>query len=196
MAIEIEAKMRLVKLDDVEDRLRSLGASFQCEIAEDNTFFDTVGNLLKASDQGLRVRVERRAGEPSAETVTITHKGPRAHGKLKSRVETEARVRSLAEASDLLGALGYHRVLMFEKRRRRWLLDGCRVELDSLPLLGDFIEIEGPSEAAVIAVREKLGMAATPLIHASYISMLLTHLAEHAMQSDRITFAQTPALTK
>lgn len=195
MAIEIEAKMRLVRIDETEERLRSLGGSFHCEIAEDNTFFDTVGNVLKASDQGLRVRVER-AGEPVVETVTITHKGPRAHGKLKSRVETEARVRSLAEASDLLGALGYQRVLMFEKRRRRWLLDGCRVELDSLPLLGDFIEIEGPSESAVIAVREKLGMGGTPLIHASYISMLLTYLAEHAMQTDRITFARTPALAK
>ena len=39
---------------------------------------------------------------------------------------------------------------------RSWKLGGCTVELDELPHLGTFVEIEGPSEAAILKVRDQL----------------------------------------
>lgn len=186
--IEIEAKMRLSDPEVVVTRLRALDADLDVEVLEVNTFFDSPDGRLKSSDQGLRVRVEMPVAGPRR--AVITHKGPRAHGKLKSRSETEAEVIDARAAGELLGALGYHPVLTFEKRRQRWLLDGCRVELDEVPHLGHFIEIEGDSDEAVLAAREALGLGEVPLIRASYIAMLATYARDHNLPAEVIRFPQ------
>ncbi|MEM9346619.1 MAG: class IV adenylate cyclase [Planctomycetota bacterium] len=180
MAVEIEAKMRLHHPDALITRLRELGATLTDQLSETNSYFDTPQGELKSTDQGLRTRVEvANAGTPDeAITTTITHKGPRTMGQLKSRVENEVVVDNARDAALLLGALGYQHVLSFEKRRIRYELDGCKVELDELPIIGRFIEIEGDSEADVLAVQAKLGLSDEPLIRSSYIAMLKTHLQE------------------
>lgn len=186
MSIEIEAKMRLADRAAVEDKLREAAADEVGQILEINTFFDTRDGSLKSGDQGLRIRIEHRDGTP--DVTTITHKGPRAHGKLKSRSETELRVEDARAAAELLGALGYLPVLTFEKRRSRWRLDGCNVELDELPYLGDYCEIEGPDDDTVLAVRSRLGLANAPLIRASYIAMLTSYIRENHLRTKVIRF--------
>ncbi|MEX0653091.1 MAG: class IV adenylate cyclase [Phycisphaeraceae bacterium] len=184
--MEIEAKMRLTDRPAIERRLKELGAERAAELLEINTYFDTDQRQLKSSDQGLRVRIEETAdGQRQA---TITHKGPRAHGRLKSRSETEVAIADANDAAQLLRALGYMPVLSFEKRRRRWRLDGVHVELDVLPYLGAFIEIEGPSDEAVLGVREKLGLNDTPLIRASYIAMLMSYIRENQLRTQSVRF--------
>lgn len=178
--IEIEAKMRLDDVAALEAKLAALGAQRAAVLHETNTFFDTDRQTLKSGDRGLRVRIERDVATGQS-TVRITHKGPRAHGRLKSRPEVELTVDDAHAAAKLLGALGFHPVLGFEKLRRRWVLDGCRVELDRLPYLGDFVEIEGPSDKAVLATREKLGLADKPMLQTSYIAMLSNHLREQSI---------------
>lgn len=190
MAVEIEAKMRLHNTDALITRLHELGATLTHQLSETNSYFDTAQGSLKSTDQGLRTRVEvANAGTPE-ETITtrITHKGPRTMGQLKSRLESELDVDNARDAAVLLGALGYHHVLSFEKRRIRYELDGCNVELDELPIIGRFLEIEGDSEAAVIAVRDKLGLADEPIIRSSYIAMLKTHLQETHSDETMIKF--------
>lgn len=190
MAVEIEAKMRLHNPDAIISRLLELGATLKDTLSETNSYFDTAQGTLKSTDQGLRTRVEvANAGSPDQTiTTTITHKGPRTMGQLKSRLESELDVDNARDAAILLGALGFHHVLSFEKRRVRYLLDGCNVELDELPIIGRFIEIEGPSEDAVISVREKLGLADEPIIRSSYIAMLKTHQQESHSSETMIQF--------
>jgi adenylate cyclase class 2 len=182
MIIEIEAKIRLTDPASLHEKLKQLDAVFDRRIHETNTYFDLPDGQLKSSDQGLRVRVERDPDTGKADTV-ITHKGPRAHGTFKSRSETEVGVTDARAAAQMLAVLGYQSVLTFEKQRTRYLLDGCRVEIDTLPYLGTFVEIEGSSENDVVAVREKLGLADQPLIRASYIAMLTTHLQENHIRA-------------
>ena len=86
--------------------------------------------------------------------------------------------------------LGYQHVLSFEKRRIRYELDGCNVEMDELPIIGRFVEIEGSSEEAVIAVRTKLGLADEPIIRSSYIAMLKTHQQETHSSETMIKFEE------
>jgi adenylate cyclase class 2 len=177
--------MQLADVTELESKLRDVGAERGPVLAEINTFFDTPTGSLKAGDQGLRVRQERDE-KSGKERITITHKGPRAHGKLKQRTETELEVSDARIAAALLSALGFVRVLSFEKRRRRWELDDCHVELDTLPHLGHFVEIEGPDDATIMAVREKLGLSQLPMIRASYIAMLQTHLAERHLKVEHV----------
>lgn len=198
MGVEIEAKMRLHDHDAVIARLEALGAARVAELSETNSYFDTPQGTLKSTDQGLRTRVEvRNAGLANEQiTTTITHKGPRATGALKSRFESELVCDNARDAALLLGALGYHHVLSFEKRRTRYELDGCLIELDELPVIGRFIEIEGPTDDAVIAVREKLGLSDEPVIRSSYIAMLHTHLLETHTEKTMICFQDEASVVK
>jgi adenylate cyclase class 2 len=190
--IEIEAKMLLRDPGALEDRLRSLGARQGAALRENNTFFDTREAGLKFVDQGLRLRVERDA-DGGPDRVTLTHKGPRAHGQLKSRWETEVGVTDARAAAELLSALGFLPVFSFEKRRQMWHLDGCQVAIDELPYLGRFVEIEGPSDEVVLRLRERLGLGSAALIHASYISMLTTHMAQQNIGGQEACFEAPPA---
>jgi adenylate cyclase class 2 len=184
MPVEIEAKMKVPDLSPVRVRLQELGGEPRGAVVETNTFFDTRDHSLLARDQGLRLR-HTRDPQSHEEVSTITFKGPRLHGQLKSREERELAVGSAKDAMALLESLGFLRVLTFQKRRESWMLEGCHVELDELPHLGVFVEIEGPSEKSVLSVREHLRLGDRPLIKASYIALLLTHLQERGI-SDRV----------
>jgi adenylate cyclase class 2 len=171
MAIEIEAKIAVDSFDAVRASLRSLGAQRVGERFEINTFFDTPNRELLARGEGIRLRLERDAATNRERTV-ITWKGPVQPGRLKSREEIEFEVGSREKAAALLGKLGYDRTLEFEKRREVWRLEPCEVVLDEIASLGKFIEVEGPDEAAVMSVRDRLGLSDRPLIKESYASLL------------------------
>jgi adenylate cyclase class 2 len=187
MPIEIEAKMKVDDHAAIRERLHECAAEHVGEFLEINSFFDTEDRSLLAADEGLRLR-QRRDLATNDEAFILTFKGPRQHGPLKSREEIELTVGSGHDAMDLLLSLGFARVLTFEKKRQSWRLDGCQVELDDVPHLGLFVEIEGPREDLVMSVRDKLGLSARPVIKASYIAMLMTHLQERGIADRVVTF--------
>ena len=188
MPVEIEAKMSVDSHEPVRQRLRERGATFRGDFVETNTFFDTEDRALLAADEGLRLRLNRSAGTGEAENV-VTYKGPRQHGALKARDEVEVNVSDGASATSLLQHLGFGRVLSFEKRRQSWSLDGCKVELDEVPFLGTFVEVEGPDEQSVMRVRQSLRLDARPIVKTSYIALLMSHLQDRGDRRTNITFA-------
>jgi adenylate cyclase class 2 len=189
MPVEIEAKLKVNDLAEVRERLKKAGATHVADVMETNTFFDTDDRSLLAADQGLRLRVKRALSNSTPETFTLTFKGPRQHGPLKSRDEFELGVSSSKDAVALLDHLGFHTVLTFEKKRETWKLDGCFVELDELPHLGAYVEIEGPKENVILKVREALNLADRPLVRASYIALLMTYLQEQGKSNRVVAFA-------
>lgn len=188
MPLEIEAKMKVDDHAPVRERLHECGAEHLGEFLETNTFFDTEDRSLLAADEGLRLRRKLDLAT-NRESFILTFKGPRMQGPLKSREEIELTVGSGRDAMDLLQSLGFARVLTFEKRRQSWTLDECQIELDEVPHLGLYVEIEGPRDDAVLKVRDKLGLSSRPIIKASYIAMLLTHLQERGMDERVVTFS-------
>lgn len=188
MPVEIEAKMKIDSLDPVRERLRVLGATSAGTALETNVFFDTEDRSLLASDRGLRLRTARRLPDGPT-TNTVTYKGPRLAGPLKSRSELEMGVTGADDAVRLFEALGYLRVLSFEKRRETWEFGGCKVELDELPHLGVYVEIEGPSEAGVMKVRETLELTHRSLVKAGYVALMMTWLQDHHIKDRVVKFA-------
>ena len=189
MPVEIEAKLKVNDLSEVRERLKKAGATHVGEVMETNTFFDTDDRSLLEADQGLRLRMKRPKSGDTPETFTITYKGPRQQGPLKSRDEFELGVSSGKDAIALLDRLGFHTVLTFEKKRETWKLEGCLVELDELPHLGAYVEIEGPKEDAIMKVREMLRLSDRPLVRASYIALLMTHLQEQGKSTRVVSFS-------
>lgn len=178
MAVEIEAKMKVADFAPIREKLKQLGAVEQGSVLESNTFFDSDDRSLLAADKGLRLRQKTRLSDNS-ESFIITYKGPRQQSAVKNREELELSVASGKDATGLLEILGFHRILTFEKRRETWILENCEVELDEIPHLGNFVEIEGPREELILQLREKLGLGDRPMVRESYIALLMTYLQEH-----------------
>ncbi|MGF1633078.1 MAG: class IV adenylate cyclase [Phycisphaerae bacterium] len=187
MAVEIEAKMKVETHDDVRAKLHEHAAEHVGTYREVNRIFDTEDRSLLAGDQGLRLRARHDADGNAA--FTLTYKGPRRHSKLKSREEIEMGVTDIDAATSLLEALGYGLVLSFEKRRDTFSLGGCLVELDELPHLGTYVEVEGPDEASVLQLREQLGLSDHAIVKASYPAMLLSHMQEEGITQNDVSFA-------
>lgn len=185
MGIEIEAKIKVDDLDQFRNRLQDAGAEKVGTYLESNTFFDTEDRSLLAADEGLRLRINRDEATGTDENI-VTYKGPRNHGQLKSREEIELQVTHPNAMIDIFERLRFHRVLTFEKKRESWKLADCKVEMDTLPHLGTYVEIEGPRDASVLAVRRQLGLADRHLITASYIAMLMTYLQENGITTRNI----------
>lgn len=177
MPTELEAKMKVDDFAAVRQRLEESGAKRMGSALETNIFFDTPQRTLLPADKGLRLR-RKKDDQSGKEKFTITVKGPQQKGELKNREEAEVRVEDGDDAAGVLRALGYEPMLSFQKKRESWEVDGCKIELDEIPILGRFVEIEGPDERTVMRVREKLQLADRPLITAGYITMLARHLRE------------------
>lgn len=187
MAVEIEAKIKVDDLAPTRAKLQEAGARFVADQFETNVILDTDDRSLLAADKGLRVRLAKDE-KAQTQSVTVTFKGPRKHGPLKTRQENELKADDFGAAVELLEALGFHPVLSFEKRRQSWELGGCKVELDELPHLGCFVEIEGHSEKAIQKVQDQLGLGHRPIVKTAYVGLMMTHLQDHGSSTRTVRF--------
>lgn len=156
MCVETEAKLKVDSLSKVERRLTELGAEFVAEQLQTDSLLDDSNETLISSDRCLRIRREVAAG---GERCFLCYKGGREDSDFKRRQEIETEVKDAESLGKLLSALGYEEKLVVEKRRRLWKYAGCEVALDELPLLGDFVEIEGPDDESIAEVQAMLGLA-------------------------------------
>ena len=61
------------------------------------------------------------------------------------------------------------------------------VELDELPVIGRFVEVEGPDEAAITAVVRRLGLTGPPITD-HYIALVSARCPLAAHQCTQVTF--------
>ena len=186
MDLEIEAKIKVDSHDAVRARLRELGATYLGKARETNRILDRKKKLRKAGC-GLRVRqIEVLDGDPGPSS--ITYKGPLQRSDLKVRPEINVDIADAEATARIFEALGFEPFITFEKIRESWQLAACRVELDELPMLGRFIEIEGPAEADVTAAKSDLGFASAEAVTQSYIHMLRVVCKASGVTPDDIRF--------
>lgn len=196
MALELEAKFRVSDFRAVQRALEAAGAVYRGTAIESDAFFDTPKRDLYHSDKGLRLRkVHVLEAVPGGVTNgwLLTYKGPRDRthqSKLREEIQTnlvdgEAMGRILREA-------GLELFLRIEKRRISYALDCCLVELDELPVVGCFVEIEAPSQAQLEAVRQRLALSSQPLAD-SYPHLIEKHCHGDARGYLEVTFERFAA---
>jgi len=190
MAQEIEAKFSVESLSPFQSALAHAGAEFLGAVIETDAYYDTPEAALLSSDRGLRVRTfcELERGTDLETGPLLTFKGPmQPTGRLKVRSEMQTRVADPEALDAILEALGVSISMRVQKRRRSYRMGACRVELDELPLLGCFVEIEGPNEQAIDAVCRQLGLQGEP-IRTPYVRLLAEHCREHGLDEREVTF--------
>ena len=168
MCVEIEAKLKVDSPLEVERKLKELGGDFKAEQLQTDFLFDDANAALITTDRCLRLRRQSVAG---SERFFLTYKGAKEKSNFKKRLEIEIEIIEAESTQKLLSALGYEKVLVVEKKRRLWQLGRCSVALDRLPLLGAFVEIEGPDDETIADVQQRLGLADLPHIAKSYAQL-------------------------
>jgi len=185
MHTEIEIKLAVEAFDGVRRQLVAAGAVRIGCVVETNWFFDRPDRSLAAGDQGLRIRTVDPVDGSSGPAV-LTYKGPANAGPIKSRPELELTIADPDGARELLSAIGFVEILAYQKRRESWQCCSCSVELDELPNLDRFVEIEGPDRQTIVEARRRLGLAEVTVADQSYLAMLLGYVEQQGLTSPRV----------
>jgi adenylate cyclase class 2 len=193
MSHEIEAKFKVADFRAVRKRLAELGAVYLGTDLQTDAYYDTADRSLLGEDKGLRIRQTRRLRSspqaPDRDTrPQLTYKGPAGtNARAKIRREIQTRVDSQPAADEILTALGLSPTLTIQKKRASYRLGSCIVELDELPVIGRFVEIEAPNPQRIETVRKKLNIQSEPSTN-HYITLLSRACPRVAQTCLKVTF--------
>ena len=191
MPQEVEAKIRVDSFAPVRKALRAEKAAFLGKVLQSDTYFDTRERSMQHSDRGLRVRcldlIEAGTDQWDLRP-QLTCKGPReGDAAYKTRREVQTRLDDADVMMEVLEACGMVRSMTIQKRRASYRLGPCLVELDEVPFIGRFIEIEGPDQRSIRACVDSLGLTGEA-IQDSYLHMAVDELTRRALDTTRVTF--------
>ena len=185
MPLEIELKIKVDSFDGIIEKLRQIGADFEDNYRQTDYYFDDKADSLISSDRCLRLRKQHDHGN---ETFELTYKGERQNHRFKARREIGLKLEKAEEMMEVFAELGYSQRLVFEKKRQTWRSGGCEIDLDQLPLIGNFVEIEGPDDKSIEAIQKKLGLEHLRHIEHSYAHLLEEKLVQLEKKDRKIYF--------
>jgi adenylate cyclase class 2 len=176
--IEIEAKFIVAGFDPIRQRLNEVSAlTIQARQQEVNLRFDLPDARLRESGRVLRLRQDDRAH------LTFKAPGP----DMEHRHELELVVEDGPRMQQILEALGYQVVFIYEKRRETFALGPAQVMLDELPF-GHFVEIEGDRLDEVRQAGERLGLGWSERATLTYLGLFEALRRRHAWTFRDATF--------
>ena len=163
--MEVEIKAKIENRDELERKLKGMGAEFIKEVVEEDEYFNHPCRNFASTDEALRIRND----------YTLTYKGPKVDKDTKSREEINLKIENLKDARNLLISLGFKPVAKVVKRRRYYKMGEINISVDSLPELGDFVEVEcigeyEPCKEKVMKFAKELGLK--NFIRKSYLKLL------------------------
>jgi len=161
---ETEVKLYVQDLKRIETSLNELGARLiQARVLEMNTRFDLPDAGLSAQKRVLRLRQDTAA--------RLTYKsGNKNDQGVLSREEIEFVVEDFEKARQFLEALGYQKLLYYEKYRATYELEETHIMLDELPY-GNFVEIEGETTQSIQALTRQLNLDPEAAAATSYTGL-------------------------
>lgn len=185
MPLEIEIKLRVDSFEAAVENLKTNNAKFEGDFLQRDSYYDDEKDSLISSDRCLRIRTHKGY---NSKVIELTYKGARHDHRFKTRREIGIKVENASELASVFENLGYTERLTFEKKRSLWELDNCKVALDELPLLGKFIEIEGPNDKIIEQVQNKLGLGHLVHMPKSYAHQIEDELKKQNISERKITF--------
>ncbi|ARN55827.1 class IV adenylate cyclase [Sedimentisphaera salicampi] len=161
MSMEIEYKAKLDSLSIFLEKLSRKGAVLGSSVLQRDYYFDDNDASVYSRGESLRLRKEKDLNT-GKDDCWLCFKGKREDSKIKTRSENETRIDNFPEMKLILEGLGYSVSLAFEKKRFHWHFQNCLICIDTLPHIGDFVEVEGEDEESVNAVCTELELSLPP----------------------------------
>ena len=143
MLYEVELKFPLADPEEMQSRLRSLGATAGSLVEQVDRYFNHPVRDFRETNEAFRIR-------SAGETNCLTYKGPVLDRATKMRHEIEIPIADGADVSSqmsqMLTLIGFRSVKEVRKRRTPWSIvwEGQEYELavDVVPSIGTYLEIE------------------------------------------------------
>lgn len=183
MAFEIECKIYIPNLAQIQHVLAQQAVMVKPRVLEHNMLYDTPDREFVTKDIVLRLRQD--------EQTRLTYKGPMTVDPtgIRQRLELETSIGDFAILDAILQHLGYAHSMAYEKYRTtyQWpTLPDAELVLDELPF-GNFLEIEG-LPADIESILAALGLGAVPIIPTSYIALFKRVCDHYQLPFTDLTF--------
>jgi adenylate cyclase class 2 len=153
-----------------------LGAIFQEEIHQSDTYFQHPTRDFAQTDEAVRIRI-------TDDKNYLTYKGPKLDSTSKTREELEIEVQEPLKLSELLKKIGLIPVKAVVKSRKSYLYEDIMIFLDNVDELGFFIELEldvsdkeqvSPARNRLFSFLKQLEIPAQNFERRSYLELLLS----------------------
>lgn len=162
--IEVEVKAKIDSFDEMEERLKEIGAlKTKKEFQEDIYFNSPIVDFAK-TDEALRIRTTK---ENDNRNIFITYKGPKIDKNSKTRKEIEMGIEDAEKCSDIFEAIGFEKVRAVRKNRQYYAYENFEISLDDIEGLNPYMEIEialsdgedySDAQQSIFKLFEKLGV--------------------------------------
>lgn len=160
MQTEIEAKFLNVDADDLQEKLKKIGASMEYgeTLMRRKTYDDKNGDLRKIGGW-VRVRDE-------GDKVTLSYKqlnDRTVHGTKEVTVIVD----DFDTTNILLESIGFIQKSYQETKREKWVLGTAEITIDTWPWIPTFVEIEASDESSLKGIAAQLGFDWNNALHGS-----------------------------
>jgi len=163
---EIEIKFQVRDVKATSEKLKRLG--FQIAVGrhwEKNLLLDDKDGELKRHGKLLRIR-KTPFGQ------SLTFKGPiAATSKLKHREEIECKCEDASLMVRILDEIGYKVMTQYSKYRTVFERTGLVASLDETEA-GNYIEVEGPTDEAIMEFGKQLGYTEQDYVRRTYAELI------------------------
>ncbi|MBU0614310.1 class IV adenylate cyclase [Patescibacteria group bacterium] len=147
--LEIEVKILDVDVQDIKQKLISMGAVRVFQGDMDVVYFDCKDKKLEARDGIFRLR---STGVGAQLTLKFTRRE-----KAKIAEETEVEISDFEETREMFRQIGLVEVKEYTKHRESYVIEDVHFELDTLEGIPTFLEIEAQSVEEVFVWVRKMG---------------------------------------
>ncbi|RJO62089.1 adenylate cyclase [candidate division WS5 bacterium] len=152
MAQEYETQVLDINVNEIEKKLRDLGAKEDPEVFQKRWVFYI--------DEASWIRL-RQVGE----RVNLCYKN-RPDTAIAGTEEIEVEVKDFDKTSQLISKLDFYYDQYYQENKRKlFTLDGVEVSIDSWPQIPPYLEIDASSEKKVKETLKKLGLEGKDVGH-------------------------------
>ncbi len=182
MPLEIEIKFLTPDAAAMRAKCIAVGARpARKRVLEHNIRFEDDQHRLIQNKALLRLRKDTQ------NTLTFKSSPESPNDQFKIFKELEVVVNDFNGMHQILGALGYHQVQVYEKYREILILGAAQLCLDAMPF-GNFLEIEG-SQSEIREIANRLGFQWSNRILKNYLELFEIIRQKKNLTFHDVTFA-------
>ncbi len=144
MAQEYEVQITDINPEEIQEKLRKIGAAEEKDCFQKRWIFDI--KCLNSDDPGRGewIRLREKNGK-----ATLTYKNKKSKG-ISDTEEIEVGVDDFEKVKEILSKIDSFQGKYYQENKKKiFKLPGIEFSIDSWPMIPPFLEIEGESEASV-----------------------------------------------
>ncbi len=149
---EIEVKILEINVEEVEEKLKKMGAEKVFEGEVISIYFDFSDKLLEKEDKILRLRQKE-------DKVILTYKELISQDEAKIMDEYELKVNDFSSMKRIFKSIGLFPLYEFKKKRTTYELNQIHFEIDKYHDVPAFLEIEAPDLDTIDKMVSELGFS-------------------------------------